>query len=141
MEEPIVISNDDLRCPVCRTRLVEGKSPYYLHGTKVGEFDSLLCEICHYSLLTEKGYEESGIKAKEMGLLNDGKETPDLEERTIAKVQNTFTGNKSNIEEMDDEGIPESYHERYSDSYPEITIQDESEKIFALVSKKDSKQN
>ena len=68
-EDPIELKSGELGCPRCNTQLVDGKVPYFVFGTKVGEFDGLLCEICRYGLLSEKGYEDSGKKVKEMGLV------------------------------------------------------------------------
>jgi len=67
-EDPIELKSGELGCPRCNTQLVDGKVPYFVNKTKVGEFDGLVCEICNYGLLSEKGYEDSGKKVKEMGL-------------------------------------------------------------------------
>lgn len=66
--DPIELKSGELGCPRCNTQLVGGKVPYFVNETKVGEFDGLVCEICSYGLLSEKGYEDSGKKVKEMGL-------------------------------------------------------------------------
>ena len=68
-EDPIELKSGELGCPRCNTQLVNGKVPYFVYGTKLGEFDGLLCEICRYGLLSEKGYEDSGKKVKEMNLV------------------------------------------------------------------------
>jgi len=65
-EDPIELKSGELGCPRCNTQLVNGKVPYFVYGIKVGEFDGLLCEICRYGLLSEKGYEDSGKKVKEL---------------------------------------------------------------------------
>ena len=66
--DPIELKSGELGCPRCNTQLVGGKVPYFVNGIKVGEFDGLVCAICSYGLLSEKGYEDSGKKVKEMGL-------------------------------------------------------------------------
>ena len=68
-EDPIELKSGELGCPRCNTQLVNGKVPYFVFGTRVGEFDGLLCEICRYGLLSEKGYEDSGKKVKELCLI------------------------------------------------------------------------
>jgi len=68
-EDPIELKSGELGCPRCNTQLVNGKVPYFVYETKVGEFDGLLCEICRYGLLSEKGYDDSGKKVKEMCLI------------------------------------------------------------------------
>ena len=65
-KDPIELKSGELGCPRCNTQLVDGKVPYFVNGDKVGEFDGLLCKICRYGLLSEKGYEDSGKKLKEM---------------------------------------------------------------------------
>jgi len=68
-KDPIELKSGELGCPRCNTRLVDEKVPYFVNGNKVGEFDGLLCKICRYGLLSEKGYEDSGKKLKEMGIV------------------------------------------------------------------------
>jgi len=68
-KDPIELKSGELGCPRCLTQLVDGKVPYFVFGTRVGEFDGLLCEICRYGLLSEKGYEDSGKKVKELCLI------------------------------------------------------------------------
>ena len=68
-KDPIELKSGELGCPRCNTQLVDGKVPYFVNGDKVGEFDGLLCKICRYGLLSEKGYEDSGKKLKEMGIV------------------------------------------------------------------------
>ena len=68
-KDPIELKSGELGCPRCFTQLVNGKVPYFVFGTRVGEFDGLLCEICRYGLLSEKGYEDSGKKVKELCLI------------------------------------------------------------------------
>lgn len=67
-QDPIELKSGELGCPRCNTQLINGKVPYFVNGTKVGEFDGLLCEICRYGLLSEKGYDDSGKKIQEMNL-------------------------------------------------------------------------
>jgi len=91
---PISLGNGKFGCPVCKTPLVTGKSPYFIKGVKVtGEFESLLCNICNYSVLTEIGYEESGKKAEEIGLLGTPEIIPEFEEATLETPQNILTKN------------------------------------------------
>ncbi len=68
-QDPIELKSGELGCPRCSTQLVNEKVPYFVNGIKMGEFDGLLCEICRYGLLSEKGYEDSGKKVKEMALV------------------------------------------------------------------------
>jgi len=68
-EDPIELKSGELGCPRCFTQLVNGTVPYFVFGTRVGEFDGLLCEICRYGVLSEKGYEDSGKKIKKLCIL------------------------------------------------------------------------
>ena len=34
--------------------------PFYHRGRKLGAFDGIVCRMCGYGLLTERGYDESG---------------------------------------------------------------------------------
>lgn len=67
-------STGGLDCPRCGTVLVNGKSPLYLRKEYVGVFDSLLCRMCHYYLLTASGYDNALIEARKYGLVGPEEE-------------------------------------------------------------------
>lgn len=131
---PIPIGSGKFGCPICKTPLVTGKSPYFIRDVRVtGEFESLRCNICNYSVLTEIGYEESGKKAQEMGLLESPEIIPEIGEATLETPQNVFTKN-------DFVWIP--YYdgdELEPTEYPLIVMEFEKEQIPVLTSKRYSK--
>lgn len=67
-------SADILECPRCQSPMVEREAPFYLHGEYVGSFESLVCDMCHYSLLTSYGYDEAMIEASKFGLVGPQEE-------------------------------------------------------------------
>jgi len=71
VSDPIELKSGELGCPRCSTQLTEGNVPYFVNKTKVGEFDGLLCKICRYGVLSEKGYENSGKKLKELAIWDE----------------------------------------------------------------------
>jgi len=110
--DPIQLDSGKIGCPICQTPLVEGIAPYYLKGIKVGEFDSLVCEMCRYSVLTEKGYVESGKRAEEMGLIGAPEVVPEIKEvLTIEKSQNVEDDSRTWLPEYDEELEPQEYPE------------------------------
>ena len=82
-KDPIELKSGELGCPRCITQLVNGKVPYFVFGIRVGEFDGLLCEICRYGLLSEKGYEDSGKKVAELCLIEQEVNVTDLYDKPI----------------------------------------------------------
>ena len=86
-------SSGGLDCPRCGTTLVKGKSPFYLHEEYVCVFESLLCGMCHYSLLTASGYDNALIEARKYGLVGPEEEVIaekiDITER-VEPAEHTF---------------------------------------------------
>lgn len=89
-EVPIRTNSTDIGCPRCETPLQTGKAPFYLHGEHVGNFDSLVCPICNYSMLTSFGYNEATKAANIQGLVGP-KEKIDIPE--IGEVLYKFAPN------------------------------------------------
>ena len=89
-EVPIRTNSGDLGCPRCETPLQEGRSPFNLHGEYVGNFNSLVCPICNYSMLTSSGYIEATKEANTQGLVGP-EEKIDIPE--IGEVFYKFTTN------------------------------------------------
>jgi len=95
-EVPIRTISGEIGCPRCKTPLRIGKAPFNLHGEHVGNFESLICPICHYSALTSSGYQEATIQAKMQGLIGPEEkfDVPELGEvyyviskQTISKMR------------------------------------------------------
>jgi DNA-directed RNA polymerase subunit RPC12/RpoP len=59
--------HDELACPDCGTKLVRKKAPFYLHDKFVGDFESIVCDKCGYSLLTSAGYDSAVKEACRQG--------------------------------------------------------------------------
>lgn len=59
-KDPVELAPGKLGCPDCRYPLVPGLTPFYYKGDKLGAFDGIVCEMCGFGLLTEKGYEDTG---------------------------------------------------------------------------------
>ncbi len=59
-KDSVELAPGKLGCPDCRYPLVPGLTPFYYKGDKLGAFDGIVCEMCGYGLLTEKGYEDTG---------------------------------------------------------------------------------
>ena len=71
---PIELEPGKLGCPECECPLEPGLLPFYHKGHKLGAFDGIVCRMCGYGLLTEKGYDESGaaIEAFDTALCMEG---------------------------------------------------------------------
>ena len=71
---PIELEPGKLGCPDCECPLEPGLLPFYHKGHKLGAFDGIVCRMCGYGLLTEKGYDESGaaIEAFDAALCMEG---------------------------------------------------------------------
>ena len=59
-KDPVELEPGKLGCPECRYPLVPGLTPFYYKGDKLGAFEGIVCDMCGYALLTEKGYEDTG---------------------------------------------------------------------------------
>lgn len=59
-KDPVELAPGKLGCPDCKYPLVPGPTPFYYKGHKLGAFDGIVCEMCGFGLLTEKGYEDTG---------------------------------------------------------------------------------
>ena len=71
---PIELEPGKLGCPDCKCPLEPGLMPLYHRGHKLGAFDGIVCRMCGYGLLTEKGYDESGAAIEEFGTASRTKE-------------------------------------------------------------------
>ncbi|MDP9342740.1 MAG: hypothetical protein M3Q23_11755 [Actinomycetota bacterium] len=71
---PDTDSIGEVKCPRCMSHMVEKRAPFYLHGEYVGLFESLVCDICYYSLLTAAGYDKAMTEAREFGLVGPEEE-------------------------------------------------------------------
>lgn len=60
-KDPVELEPGKLGCPDCKYPLVPGLTPFYYKGHNLGAFDGIVCEMCGYSLLTEKGYDDKGM--------------------------------------------------------------------------------
>lgn len=80
---PVRLPNGDLGCPHCRTRLVNGRSPYHCKGVRVGAFDSARCQFCGFYVLSDEGRIKSVDALIELGLIS-------LEEDTTETVTPVF---------------------------------------------------
>jgi hypothetical protein len=67
-------SDNDTICPTCRGIMTYKKAPFYLHGKLVGDFDSVVCGKCGYSLLTASGYDKAIIEAQKLKLVGPEEE-------------------------------------------------------------------
>lgn len=131
---PISLDDGKFGCPICKTPLVFGKSPYFIRDIKVpGEFESLLCNICNYSVLTENGYEKSGKKAEKIGLIGSPEIIPEFGEITLVTPQNILTKNDLMWMPYYDG------NELEPKEYPLIVMGFEKEKIPVLTSKQHPK--
>ena len=59
-KDPVELEPGKLGCPDCRYPLVPGLTPFYYKGDYLGAFDGIVCEMCGFGLLTERGYEDTG---------------------------------------------------------------------------------
>ena len=59
-KDPIQLTNNELGCPDCKIELIPDKIPYHWKRKLLGYFDGIKCTKCNYSLLTEKGFCDSG---------------------------------------------------------------------------------
>src|SRR5919112_1135981 len=74
-------------CPRCQSPMVEGRAPFYLHDEYVGIFESLVCDMCHYSLLTSAGYDKAMIEARRFGLVGPEE---DVINETVEMVDTSY---------------------------------------------------
>ncbi len=91
---PFRMASGGIGCPKCASPLKRGNAPFYLHGEYVGVFESIICEICNYSALTEKGYEMAMLEAKKLGLIGLVEDTP--ETTPLELIINQYTSGKNN---------------------------------------------
>ncbi len=84
-ECPIRALSGDIGCPKCNTALETKKAPFYLHDEYVGHFESLVCPICHYSVLTDQGYDEAINVASQFGMIGPAYE----EQEIIREIENS----------------------------------------------------
>ena len=70
-ESPIRNSSGDIGCPKCFISLQKKNAPFKMYGEHVGNFESYVCPICNYSALTENGYDEAMIQARQLAINQD----------------------------------------------------------------------
>jgi len=66
---PFRTESGKLGCPICETVLMKDKAPFSINEVHVGNFESWICPICNYYALTENGYEQAVIKAKQLATI------------------------------------------------------------------------
>ena len=81
---PSRLPSGKIGCPRCETALSKDQAPFYLHGEYVGNFESYVCSMCHYSALTEDGYESARIQARLLSLIEKGPDVPEIQESKLA---------------------------------------------------------
>ena len=90
---PFRTSSGGIGCPRCTTVLQKGKAPFYIRGEKVGIFEAIVCPICNYSALTEKGYEKAILEAKNIGIIGLTEEIPEVVSLELVINQPRMTNN------------------------------------------------
>ncbi len=99
---PFRTSSGGIGCPRCRTVLNEGNAPFFLQGEYVGVFESIVCPICHFSALTEKGYGNAVVKAKKLGIMSVDTEFPDIEETEFVINQQSEGFNETLLQKQEE---------------------------------------
>ncbi|MCE2507420.1 MAG: IS1 family transposase [Nitrosopumilaceae archaeon] len=70
-KSPIRNSTGDIGCPRCFISLKKDNTPFKMYGEFVGNFESYVCPMCNYSVLTENGYDNAMIQAKQLAINQD----------------------------------------------------------------------
>ena len=85
-EIPNTSDSGALTCSRCDTVLETKKAPFHLHDEYVGHFESLVCPICNYHVLTENGYDKAITEAMKFGLVGPAevKEMDDTVEEQLS---------------------------------------------------------
>ena len=99
---PIEIEPGRLACPDCRCPLEPGLLPFYHKGHKLGAFDGIVCTMCGYGLLTEKGYVESGKAIEAFGTapLEDG--FVDVVETLVTRLPHASSSTLVSLDDRED---------------------------------------
>jgi len=120
-QTPIRTKTGSIGCPRCETILKIKKASFLLDEEYVGHFESLVCPICNYSILTENGYESAIEEAKKFGLVGSAevKEVDDLIEEQLI-IPNHQKGNNLEYGKLVTE-LEEKLFETYNMS-PQIII-------------------
>lgn len=90
----MMASSEELSCPRCQSPLVQKKAPFYLHGEHVGNFESLVCDMCRFSALTSKGYQDATVEAERFGLIGPAEDISSKVKvvmESFAQIDNVFS--------------------------------------------------
>ena len=68
-KDPIQLKSGAFGCPDCKTALAKSLVPYFEDGSFLGAFDGLRCPMCHYSMFSEKKYEDLQRSAYQAGTI------------------------------------------------------------------------
>jgi len=126
-ESPIRTSTGDIGCPRCETNLKIKKAPFFLSEEYVGHFESLVCPICNYFVLTSKGYEDAISEARKYGLVGPAeiKESDNVVEERLTIRLNTSSTNFSHgklIDKSTEDEPLEAYTLPQEIIIPEVSI-------------------
>ena len=100
---PIDLGAGKLGCPDCECPLEPGLVPFYHKEHKLGAFDGIICRMCGYGLLTEKGYDESGMAIEAFGTVFRTKGFVDVIETRVTKRPHILSSTRV---KLDDEETP-----------------------------------
>lgn len=94
-------------CPRCGTRLNKDKAPFKMHGEYLGKFESLVCPICNYSVLTGEGYDQAIAEAAKFGLVGPAQEEEILEivTKPLELAPREVSMNTANLETENEVGV------------------------------------
>ena len=98
---PIELEPGNLGCPDCRCPLEPGLLPFYHKGHKLGAFDGVVCKMCGYGLLTEKGYDESGAAIEAFGTVLRPRAFVDVVETQVTSMPCTTSSTRVTINAED----------------------------------------
>lgn len=84
---PFRTKSGKLGCPICETVLMKDKASFHINEVYVGTFESWVCPICNYNALTEDGYEQAVIKAKQLAA-SMSEDLPEIDETKLILLKN-----------------------------------------------------
>ena len=65
-ESPIRNNSGNIGCPKCSISLQKKNTPFKMYEKHVGNFESYVCLMCNYSVLTENGYDKAMAQIKQL---------------------------------------------------------------------------
>ena len=92
----VIKERNQLTCPDCKTQMDKGYVPISLDGFILGAFDGLICQMCGFGLLSEKGYIDSEKIKKEIGKITKFLK-PDMNGELHWTESNTVLTSNENI--------------------------------------------